>query len=458
MFERVSGTPFHRRFFSVETVPQPPKGIESPESSGPVVRKTMGSGLADGRPENTDTLAHSIRVCHLADVHLGYRRYNKLARNGQNQREVDVNHAFQESISRIISLKPDVVVIAGDLFHSVRPSNYVVTFCFRQLRKLTRETGAPVIIVGGNHEAPKRTDTGSVLQLLGEIEGVHVADSEIETFTFKGISCSVTCIPHLALLKDPSHSQGEGVVSGSNKSSLQHGRFQLRANDACKHNILVVHAQVNEDWVSDFGGVELDLRALSPHEWDYIALGHVHLHRQVGLNAAYSGALEHTANNIWAEAKEVKGFLEVHLPSAKRTFHPLTTPRDVVVLEPLDALEMTPEWVMDAVSERINAVAGGIDGKIARLDIRNISRETYRNLNHKELRALKAKALNLSIDISFVSSTPAAHAVGRPGKGLLRDELQAFCATWQVPGVTHEELSSVLLSYVTKIEAKYEAS
>jgi DNA repair exonuclease SbcCD nuclease subunit len=219
-----------------------------------------------------------------------------------------------------------------------------------------------------------------------------------------------------------------------------------------------VHAQVNEDWVSDFGGVELDLRALSPHEWDYIALGHVHLHRQVGLNAAYSGALEHTANNIWAEAKEVKGFLEVHLPSAKRTFHPLTTPRDVVVLEPLDALEMTPEWVMEAVSERINAVAGGIDGKIARLDIRNISRETYRNLNHKELRALKAKALNLSIDISFVSSTPAAHAVGRPGKGLLRDELQAFCATWQVPGVTHEELSSVLLSYVTKIEAKYEAS
>ena len=126
-----------------------------------------------------------LRICHMADVHLGYRRYNKLTKNGINQREADINLAFQEAITRMISLKPDAVVIAGDLFHSVRPSNAIVTMCFRQLRRLADETQAPIIIVAGNHETPKRIDTGSVLQLFTEISGVYVADAQKEVFTFK---------------------------------------------------------------------------------------------------------------------------------------------------------------------------------------------------------------------------------------------------------------------------------
>lgn len=409
------------------------------------------------RSENVDTPSPTLRICHLADIHLGYRRYSKIAKNGQNQRELDVGLAFQEAINRVITLKPDLTVIAGDLFHSVRPSNQVVTFCFRQLRKLARETGSPIVIVGGNHEAPKRTDTGSVLQLLGEIEGVFVADTAIETFVFKEKNCSVTCLPHLALLQERGSSLTQAQIK-EGKLSPQAGRFNLRADDKYAHNVLIVHAQVNEGWVSDFGGVELDLRALSPHEWDYIALGHVHIHRQVGLNAAYSGSIEHTATNIWSEAKEVKGFLEVVLPTAKRVFHPLTSPRDVVIIEPIDATDLPPEEVMRSIVDRCEGIPGGMEGKIVRLEIKGISRETYRHLHHKEIRNIKAKALHFSIDITFASSSPATSAVSRPGKGMLRDELATFCSTWQVPGVTHEELSNMLLSYVGKIEAKYEAS
>lgn len=379
-----------------------------------------------------------LRVCHLSDVHLGYRRYSKLAKSGLNQREVDINLAFQEAVTRIASLKPDLVIIAGDLFHSVRPSNSVVTFCFRQLRKLAREGGAPIVIVGGNHEAPKRVDTGSVLQLFSEIEGVHVADTGVEVFTFPEKSVSVTCLPHAA------------VLNLANTS--------LRADDRFTHNILVAHAQVNEDWVSDFGGVEVELKALSPHEWDYIALGHVHMQRVVGLNAVYSGALEHTSTNIWAEAREVKGFLEVHLPTAKRTFHPLTSPREVVVLEPIDASGMEPHLLMEKITESVEGVAGGVEGKIVRLSIRNISRETYKNLDHKALRALRSKALHLTLDIVFVSTSADVRAMAQPGKGMLKDQLIEFSKSWDVPGVSHEELSKVLVGYLTKVEASHEAS
>ena len=379
-----------------------------------------------------------VRVCHLADVHLGYRRYNKLSKTGMNQRELDVNLAFQESITRIISLKPDITIIAGDLFHAVRPSNAIVTFCFRQLRRLARESNAPVVIVAGNHETPKRADTGSVLQLFSEIDNVYVAESAHEVFTFKDKSIAVTCLPHAALLD----------LSG----------VSLRADDRYAHNILVVHGQVNERWVSDFGGVDVELKALAPHEWDYIALGHVHIHRPVALNAAYSGALEHTSNNIWSEASVGKGFLEIALPGGKRTFHPLTSPREIVVLDAIDVSGAEPHDVMSLINDRIESVPGGIEGKIVRLEVRGMSRETYRHLDHKELRNLRARALNLTLEISFVSSQGAMRSIGQAGKGLLKDQLKEFSKSFEVPGASQEEISTLLESYVSRVEAKYEAS
>ncbi len=385
-------------------------------------------------PANTTPL----RLCHLADVHLGYRRYNKITRQGINQREFDVNLAFQEAITRIISLKPDVTVIAGDLFHAVRPTNAIVTMCFRQLRRLADETQAPVIIVAGNHETPKRIDTGSVLQLFTEIRGVYVADAQKEVFSFKEKSLSVTCLPHAALL---------------DKANLS-----LRADDRYAHNVLVVHGQVNEGWVSDFGGAEVDLKSLSPHEWDYIALGHVHLHRPVALNAAYSGSIEHTATNIWSEATQPKGFLEVQLPGAKRVFHPLTSPREVVALEPLDVSGIEPEGIMVLIRERVEEVPGGIEGKIVRLEVKGMSRESYRHLDHKALRALRAQALNLTLDISFVNTYKESSTVSKPGKGLLKDQLLEFSKSAEVPGVSHEEISAILGGYISRVEAKYEAS
>jgi hypothetical protein len=381
----------------------------------------------------------NLTLCHLSDVHLGYRRYNKLTKTGMNQREVDVNAAFQEAITRIIAIRPDLVVIAGDLFHSVRPSNSVITFCFRQLRRLTRECGAQVIIVGGNHEAPKRVDTGSVLQLLTEIDRVHVADSGKEVFSFPDRGVCVTCLPHVAM------------------TNLD--RQGLRGDDRLPHNILVAHAQVNEGWVSDFGGAEVDLNALAPHEWDYIALGHVHLHRVVGRGAVYSGAIEHTSTNIWAEARELKGFLEVSLPTGKRVFHPLTSPREVLALEAIDCVGCEPDQLMNLITERIDAVAGGLDGKIARLALVNISRETYRNLDHKALRGLRARALHLTLDISFVSTTVDTQSMSRPGTGLLRDQLVEFSnQSDEAPGISRQEVSDLLSRYLAKVEATHEAS
>jgi hypothetical protein len=154
----------------------------------------------------------------------------------------------------------------------------------------------------------------------------------------------------------------------------------------------------------------------------------------------------------------LKGFLEVALPSGKRIFHPLTSPREIVVLEPIDASPLEPQELTKLITERTEGIAGGIEGKIVRLEIKGISRECYRNLDHRELRALRAKALNLTLDISFAATSVSSAALGAPGRGLLRDELLEFSKGGEVPGISHDEIARTLGTYLSKVEAKYEAS
>jgi hypothetical protein len=129
-----------------------------------------------------------------------------------------------------------------------------------------------------------------------------------------------------------------------------------------------------------------------------------------------------------------------------------------VVLDPIDARDVDPQALMERITEIVDGVPGGLDGKIARLQIGNITRETYKNLDHKALRALRAKALHLTLDVTFVSTRGDVTAVAQPGRGLLRDQLLDFSKTWEAPGITSDDIGEVLSAYLSKIEASYEAS
>ncbi|HRP08508.1 MAG TPA: metallophosphoesterase, partial [Gemmatimonadales bacterium] len=92
-----------------------------------------------------------MRLAHLADPHLGYRRYTRLNARGRNQREVDVGLAFSRAISGVIEARPDAVIVAGDLFEQVRPTNSAILAAFREFARLRQGLpGAPVILIAGN--------------------------------------------------------------------------------------------------------------------------------------------------------------------------------------------------------------------------------------------------------------------------------------------------------------------
>lgn len=374
----------------------------------------------------------TLRICHLADIHLGYRRFNRVTRLGFNQREVDVAVSFREMVDRVIEIRPHCTVIAGDLFHTVRPSNSVVSRAFREIRRLTELSKSPVIIIAGNHESPKRSDTGCVIRLLSEIPGVYVADKNVERFSFPEINLSVTALPHAAI---------------ANISADDLRMLNLTPDERFTHNILVTHGQVSSKLAAKYGVVEFALESLNPHQWDYVALGHVHAFEQVAFNAAYSGAAEHTSPNIWVDYGSDRGFLEVHLPGPHYAFHKLTSPRYVAVLEEIDAFGIEASDVMERILERLNGVSGGIEGKILRLIVNGISRATLRQLDHKELRRLKLACFHLSLEFRIEASVQASTPSERLSPGTVRDQLERFCKEIEASS----ELCSTLTQFLDHV-------
>ena len=103
-----------------------------------------------------------MKLAHLADLHLGFRQLERQTPRGGNQREADVAEAFQRAVDDIVEQRPDLIIIAGDVFHSVRPTNPAILFLFKKLAEL--RAGLPesrIVLVAGNHDTPRPSDTGS---------------------------------------------------------------------------------------------------------------------------------------------------------------------------------------------------------------------------------------------------------------------------------------------------------
>src|SRR3954462_13752971 len=108
-----------------------------------------------------------MRLVHLADIHLGFRQYQRQTPAGINQREADVAASMRRVIDKVIELKPDLVLIAGDVFHTVRPTNPAILHAFIQFSRLTASLpGTRVVMVAGNHDTPRSAETGSILKLF----------------------------------------------------------------------------------------------------------------------------------------------------------------------------------------------------------------------------------------------------------------------------------------------------
>jgi exonuclease SbcD len=332
-----------------------------------------------------------VKLAHIADSHLGIRQYHRQTPTGINQREADVANAFRGVIDDVIRARPDVGVIAGDLFHSVRPTNAAIVFAFRQFQRLREALPkAPVIVVAGNHDTPRSSETGSILKLFEEL-GVSVAADVARRFEFPELDLSVLAVPHQALV-DPEE-------------------LQIRPDGPARHQVLVIHAEVQGLLPADrpsleYGGVVVTPDQVGSGAWSYIAWGHYHVRHQVGPKGWYPGSLEYTSNNIWAERAEEeangipgKGWLMVDVATAAVTSHLVQHARQVIDLPPIYADGLDASQLDAAIADRVESVTGGIAQQIVRLVVHDVSRPVAREVDHARIRAWKASALHFHLDL-----------------------------------------------------------
>ena len=92
-------------------------------------------------------------IAHLSDLHLGYSSgRKKVDENGFNVRENDGYLAYERVVDQILKEKVDIVLVAGDMFHSPRPKNHTILIAQEGLRRLA-EAGMTVYLIAGNHDA-----------------------------------------------------------------------------------------------------------------------------------------------------------------------------------------------------------------------------------------------------------------------------------------------------------------
>src|SRR3989440_12875677 len=63
-----------------------------------------------------------VKLAHLADLHLGFRQYDRQTPRGGNQREVDVAEAFRRAVDDLLVQRPDLIVVAGGIFPTSAPA------------------------------------------------------------------------------------------------------------------------------------------------------------------------------------------------------------------------------------------------------------------------------------------------------------------------------------------------
>ena len=206
-----------------------------------------------------------MRIAHLADLHLGFRQYHRQTPQGINQREADVAHAFRRVVDDVIAARPDAVLVAGDAFHSVRPTNAAILDSFNQLRRLREGLpDTPIVIIGGNHDTPRSVETCMILKLFEALPGVVAVPQETREVRFKQLDLSVLCVPYAS-----SHGPRNWVPGGGSgrKVLLLHGRL--------------AGLLPGDEWWYDHAGPPIEPRELNVERWDYVGLGHYHVAHQV---------------------------------------------------------------------------------------------------------------------------------------------------------------------------------
>ena len=369
-----------------------------------------------------------LTILHTSDWHLGRRLYGRM--------RYEEFEAFLSWLQETISAhKVDVLIVAGDIFDTMTPSNRAQALYYEFLGKVSKLCCEHIVIVAGNHDSPTFLDAPSkVLKFLNvHVIGTACDDLNDEVLVLDAIDgtphCIIAAVPYLRDRDVRGSHAGESmdckdanVIKGirahyDEVASIAKARQEHLSNAHQRHipiiatgHLFAAGSKTTEDdgvrdlYVGSLGQISADM---FDDGFDYVALGHLHVPQRVGgcEHIRYSGS---PIAMGFGEAKQQKqvllvefGEVEKSLSDESTILQPANTTSKVEKVAKKAAIQ-TPELMDDlfAFVEQEESAAINVDeepftqSKAVQLDSTFTTSDlTSQRLHHDESRQMQVISL-----------------------------------------------------------------
>lgn len=274
-----------------------------------------------------------LKILHLSDTHIGsgfsHGRINPAT--GLNTRFEDFVKSLSLCIDRALAESVDLVLFGGDAFPDATPPPFVQEAFANQFRRLA-DAKIPTVLVVGNHDQHLQGQGGASLciyRTLG-VPGFIVGDRlETHRIRTKNGLVQVITLPWLTRSTLMTRAETEKLsLSEINHLLIERLRValegEIRQLEPEVPTILLAHLMADkaeygaERFLAVGKGFTIPMSILVRSCFDYVALGHVHLHQNLNPNndppVIYPGSIERVD---FSEEKEEKGYVMVELEKGR---------------------------------------------------------------------------------------------------------------------------------------------
>ena len=384
-----------------------------------------------------------MKIGIISDLHLGFRQY------GSIDRENDFYNQFFSICKQLNKYKPDIVIIAGDLFDKPNPSPAAINAYREGIQSLNSKI---ICTIKGNHTMILRDNHYSIDDFFGKNKDKGYYYLDDETFSINGV-----------------------VIDGityRNNSSLDEF-FKVQKNMALKqysdcYRILIVHQSFKE--FCGFYGEELSIEDIDYSNYNAIICGHIHSRYNTvlpnGCKFIQPGSIERmNTTEALDEQKNGKGFYLLDTDNNSVEFYQVDCPRKFflgeIKFDKIEDLEKHLEDLNNDVSKleippiisyKYQSFIENIEG--VREKINSIDKDILLNKSHIDDKSQE----DISIEITDNELPTVLEALKIFGeeKGLEEKEVALSIDLYNALSQNTDNASGIIDSYFEKNRKKFE--
>lgn len=210
-----------------------------------------------------------MKVAIISDLHLGFRQY------GSIEREKDFYRQFFNVCKEIKKHRPEIVIIAGDLFDKPNPTPAAIN----AYREGIGNLNSILCVTKGNHTMILREGHYSIDEYFGadEFEGYYYLDDETITTVLHGMQSNYD-LEFRKYVNKP-NVLVTGITYRYNSDldefiKVQKELAEKNSKEDASYKILVVHQSFKE--FCGFVGEELSIEDIDYSPYDAVICGHIH--------------------------------------------------------------------------------------------------------------------------------------------------------------------------------------